>query len=287
VKCSFASIPNSSRRLRLYGSRTDKVLGGIEREKEAEMEESNILVETDGAVATITLNRPKALNALSSALMNELADALEGFDADDGIRCVVLTGNERVFAAGGDIKQMSDSTAADMVKRESPSPWRRVAETRKPVVAAVSGFELALACDMIVASESAQFGQPEIDLGIIPGAGGTQRLTHAIGKARAMEMVLTGRRVEAKEAFEMGMVTKVVPAESYLEEAKELARTVASKAPLAAQLAKDAVLKAYDGTLDAGLDYERRNFLVLFSTDDKEEGMAAFKEKRAPNFEGK
>jgi len=269
-------------------------VGGVrKREEEAEMEESNILTEKDGPVATITLNRPKALNALSSALMNELADALEGFDADDGIRCVVLTGNERVFAAGGDIKQMSDSTAADMVKRESPSPWRRVAKTRKPVVAAVSGFalgggcELALACDMIVASESAQFGQPEIDLGIIPGAGGTQRLTHAIGKARAMEMVLTGRRVEAKEAFEMGMVTKVVPAESYLEEAKELARTVASKAPLAAQLAKDAVLKAYDGTLDASLDYERRNFLVLFSTDDKEEGMAAFKEKRAPNFEGK
>lgn len=257
------------------------------------MEESNILVEKDGSVATITLNRPKALNALSSDLMNELADALEGFDADDEVRCVVLTGNERVFAAGGDIKQMSDSTAADMVKRESPSPWKRVAKTRKPVIAAVSGYalgggcELALSCDMIVASETAQFGQPEIDLGIIPGAGGTQRLTHAIGKARAMELILTGRRMDANEAFEAGMVTKVAPPETYLEEAKKLAKTIASKAPLAAQLAKDAALKAYDGTLDAGLDYERRNFLVLFSTEDKEEGMAAFKEKRTPDFKGK
>ncbi len=257
------------------------------------MEESNVLAKKDGSVATITLNRPKALNALSSDLMNELADALEGFDADDEVRCVVLTGSERVFAAGGDIKQMSDSTAADMVKRESPSPWKRVAKTRKPIVAAVSGYalgggcELALSCDMMVASETAQFGQPEIDLGIIPGAGGTQRLTHAIGKARAMELILTGRRMDANEAFEAGMVTKVAPADRYLEEAKELARTIASKAPLAAQLAKDAVLKAYDGTLDAGLDYERRNFLVLFSTEDKEEGMAAFKEKRAPDFKGK
>jgi enoyl-CoA hydratase len=257
------------------------------------MEEPNILTEKDGFVATITLNRPKALNALSSTLLGELADALEAFDADDGVRCVVLTGSERAFAAGGDIKQMSDSTAADMVKRESPSPWKRISMTRKPIVAAVSGYalgggcELALACDMIVASESARFGQPEIDLGIIPGAGGTQRLTRAVGKARAMEIILTGRRVEAGEAFEIGMVTKVAPADSYLDEAKELARKVAAKAPLAAQLAKDAVLKAYDGSLDAGLDYERRNFLVLFSTEDKEEGMAAFKEKREANFEGR
>jgi enoyl-CoA hydratase len=257
------------------------------------VEESNILVEKEGHVATITLNRPKALNALSSALMNELADALEAFDADDGVRCVVLTGSERAFAAGGDIKQMSDSTAADMVKRESPSPWKRLAKVRKPIVAAVSGYalgggcELALACDMIVASETAQFGQPEINLGIIPGAGGTQRLTRAVGKARAMELVLTGRRIEAREAFEIGMVTKVSPANSYLEAARDLAKTIASKAPLAAQLAKDAVLKAYDGSLDAGLDYERRNFLVLFSTEDKEEGMAAFKEKREAKFEGR
>lgn len=257
------------------------------------MEESNILVEKEGHIATITLNRPKALNALNSALMNELADALEAFDADDEVRCVVLTGNERAFAAGGDIKQMSGSTAADMVKRESPSPWKRVAKTRKPIVAAVGGYalgggcELALACDMIVASETAEFGQPEINLGIIPGAGGTQRLTRAVGKAKAMELILTGRRVEAREAFEMGMVTKVVPPDSCLEEAKELAKTIAAKAPLAAQLAKDAVLKAYDGSLDAGLDYERRNFLVLFSTEDKEEGMAAFKEKRDPDFKGR
>ncbi|MGH3089929.1 MAG: enoyl-CoA hydratase-related protein [Rubrobacteraceae bacterium] len=255
--------------------------------------EQNVLVAREGAVAVVALNRPKALNALNSALMNELADALEGLDADDEIRCVVLTGNERAFAAGGDIKQMSDSTAADMVKRESPSPWKRIAKIRKPIIAAVSGYalgggcELALACDMIVASESAQFGQPEINLGIIPGAGGTQRLTRAIGKARTMELVLTGRRMDAREAFEAGMVTKVAPAESYLEEAKELARTVASKAPLAAQLAKDAVLKAYDASLEAGLDYERKNFLVLFSTEDKEEGMAAFKEKREPEFKGR
>ncbi|MGI8648979.1 MAG: enoyl-CoA hydratase-related protein [Rubrobacter sp.] len=251
-----------------------------------------VLVEREGAVAVLTLNRPKALNALSSTLMNELADTLEALDRDGEIRCVVLTGSERSFAAGGDIKQMSDSSVGDMVERESPSSWRRIASIRKPVIAAVSGYalgggcELALTCDMIVASESAQFGQPEIDLGIIPGAGGTQRLTRAIGKARAMELVLTGRRIDAHEAYAAGIVTSVSPAESYLEDAKELARTIASKAPLAAQLGKDAVLKAYDATLEQGLDYERKNFLVLFSTEDKAEGMAAFKEKRKPEFKG-
>lgn len=256
-------------------------------------EESLVITERDGAVAVLTLNRPEVLNALNSALMDELADTLEELDRDGSVRCVVLTGSERAFAAGGDIKQMSEATVGDMIERESPSPWRRVAAIRKPVIAAVSGYalgggcELALACDMVVASESAQFGQPEIDLGIIPGAGGTQRLTRAIGKALAMEIVLTGRRMYAEEAYAAGMITSVSPAASYLEDAKELARTIAAKAPLAAQLGKDAVLKAHDATLEQGLDYERKNFLVLFSTEDKAEGMAAFKEKRKPEFEGR
>lgn len=258
-----------------------------------EKTQSLVLTERSGAVAVVTLNRPEALNALSSALLNELAQTLEALDRDGEVRCVVLTGSERAFAAGGDIKQMSDSTVGDMIERESPSPWRRIAAIRKPLIAAVSGYalgggcELALACDMIVASESARFGQPEIDLGIIPGAGGTQRLTRAIGKARAMELVLTGRRMNATEALEAGMLTKVVPPDAYLEAAKELAETIARKAPLAAQLGKDAVLKSCDAGLDQGLDYERRNFLVLFSTEDKAEGMAAFKEKREPHFEGR
>lgn len=256
-------------------------------------EDSLVLVEREANIAVLTLNRPKALNALSGALLSELADALESLDRDEDICCSVLTGNERAFAAGGDIKQMSDSTAGEMIERESPSPWKRIAAVRKPVIAAVGGYalgggcELALTCDMIVASEAAQFGQPEIDLGIIPGAGGTQRLTRAIGKARAMELVLTGRRIDAQEAYTMGMLTRVAPAESYLEDAKELARTVAAKAPLAAQLGKDAVNQAYETMLDQGLDYERKSFLVLFSTEDKEEGMAAFKEKRKPDFKGR
>ncbi|WP_119066661.1 enoyl-CoA hydratase-related protein [Rubrobacter indicoceani] len=256
-------------------------------------EEPLVLVEREGRIALLTLNRPKALNALNGALLNELAEALEALDRDDEVRCSVLTGNERAFAAGGDIKQMSDSTVGDMVERESPSPWRRIAAIRKPVIAAVGGYalgggcELALTCDMIVASEAARFGQPEIDLGIIPGAGGTQRLTRAVGKARAMELVLTGRRIEAREAYTMGMITRVSPAETYLDDAKELARAVAAKAPLAAQLGKDAVNKAYETMLDQGLDYERKSFLVLFSTEDKEEGMAAFTEKRKPEFRGR
>ncbi|AHY47389.1 Enoyl-CoA hydratase/carnithine racemase [Rubrobacter radiotolerans] len=249
--------------------------------------------EGDPAVAVLTLNRPKALNALNAALLGELADTLEALDADDEVRCVVLTGSERAFAAGGDIKQMSDSTAAEMVKRESPNPWKRIAAARKPLVAAVSGFclggglELAMTCDMIVASETARFGQPEISLGIIPGAGGTQRLTHAVGKARAMELVLTGRQISAAEAFDAGLLTRVVPEADYLSEAVALAGEVARQAPLAAQLGKDAVLKAHASLLEVGLDYERRNFLVLFSTEDKAEGMAAFKEKRKPEFKGR
>ncbi len=254
---------------------------------------TQVLIEKEGLVAVVVLNRPSALNALSASLLGELADAFEALDADDEVRCIVLTGDERAFAAGGDIKQMASATAADLLKRERNSAWKRMRKIETPLVAAVSGYalgggcELALACDMIVAAETATFGQPEIDIGVIPGAGGTQRLTRAIGKARAMELVLTGRRMSAREAFEAGLITRVAPPQECLKEAKELAATVAAKAPLATRLAKDAVLKAYEMNLEQGLDYERKNFLVLFSTEDKREGMAAFEEKRTPRFEGR
>ncbi len=253
----------------------------------------NILVEREGPVATVRLNRPQALNALNSALMTELADALEGLDADDAIRCTVLTGNERAFAAGADIKEMAGASAIDMLQRQRFTQWERIRKLRKPLIAAVSGFclgggnELAMCCDMIVASESARFGQPEINIGIIPGAGGTQRLTRALGKARAMEIVLTGRPITAREAYAAGLVTKVVPVEVYLDEALALAREIAAKPPLAVQLGKDAVLKAFDTTIEQGLDYERKNFYLLFASEDMREGMAAFVEKRRPDFKGR
>ena len=253
----------------------------------------HILVEHEGHVGLARLNRPKALNALNSALMGELADALEGFDRDDEIRCIVITGDERAFAAGADIKEMAGATPVDMVRGRRFEHWERLRKIRKPIVAAVSGFclgggnELAMGCDMIVAAESARFGQPEINLGIIPGAGGTQRLTHALAKAQAMELVLPGRPITAREAFAAGLVTKVVPNEAFLTEAKVLAREIASKPPLAVQLGKDAVLKSRDLTVEQGLEYERRNFFLLFASEDMREGMAAFIEKRPPEFKGR
>ena len=252
---------------------------------------NTILVEREGAVAIVRLNRPEALNALNEALMTELLDALAEFDADEAIRCIVLTGNERAFAAGADIKEMAGATAVDMLQRFGQ--WERIRKLRKPLIAAVSGFclgggnELAMSCDLIVASESARFGQPEINLGIIPGAGGTQRLTHALGKARAMEIVLTGRPITAREAHAAGLVTKVVPVEVYFEEALALAREIAAKPPIAVQMAKDAVLKSFDLPIEAGLDYERKNFVLLFATEDMREGTAAFVEKRKPEFKGR
>lgn len=253
----------------------------------------HILTEVEGAVAIVRLNRPQALNALNGRLMDEVVAALEGFDRDAAIRAIVIAGNERAFAAGADIKEMAGASAIDMLQGQRLGQWERIRKIRKPLIAAVSGFclgggnELAMTCDMIVAAESARFGQPEINIGIIPGAGGTQRLTHALGKARAMEIVLTGRPITAREAFAAGLVTKVVPNEACLDEAKALAAEIATKPPIAVQLAKDAVLKSFDLTIEQGLDYERRNFYLLFASEDMREGMAAFVEKRKPNFTGR
>ena len=251
----------------------------------------------DGAldgVALVVLDRPEVLNALSSALMEQLAEALEGLDQDPGCRCIVLTGaGERAFAAGSDIKEMAGATPGDIALRDSFARWERIGQVRTPIVAAVRGYalgggcELAMTADMIVAAEDALFGQPEIALGVIPGAGGTQRLTRAIGKARAMEMILTGRRMDAREAEAAGLVTKVVPAEETLGAALELASRVAAMPPLAVLAAKEAILRAFELPLSGGLELERRNFYLLFASNDQKEGMAAFVEKRPPAWTGR
>lgn len=244
-------------------------------------------------VGLIRLNRPKELNALNLQLMGEIRSALEMLDEDESIRAIVITGNERAFAAGADIKQMAGRTAIDMLKIDQFSTWDAIRRTRKPIIAAVSGFalgggcELCMLCDMIVASETAQFGQPEINIGVMPGAGGTQRLTRAVGKVRAMEMVLTGKFINAEEAKIAGLVNKVVPVEVYLDEALKLATAVAEKSPIAVQLAKESVLKAFDSHLQEGLFFERKNFYMLFATEDQKEGMNAFVEKRKPDFKGR
>ncbi|MBC9931969.1 enoyl-CoA hydratase-related protein [Chitinophaga qingshengii] len=243
-------------------------------------------------VAHIQLNRPKELNALNLQLMGELRDALKLLDADEQVRVIVLSGNEKAFAAGADIKQMAEKSAIDMFNTDQFSTWDTIKRTKKPIIAAVSGFalgggcELTMLCDMIVASETARFGQPEIKLGVMPGAGGTQRLTRAVGKALAMEMVLTGRFITAQEAQQAGLINRVVPVELYLQEAVKLATEVAAMAPLAVKMAKEAVLKAFDTTLDEGLQFERKNFYLLFASKDQKEGMAAFTEKRTPHFTG-
>ena len=253
----------------------------------------NITASRDGGIAVITLNRPAVLNALNQATMDELVQALEELERDPEIRCVVLTGAGRAFAAGADIKEMAGATAPEMLAGYRFQQWERIRKITLPVIAAVNGLalgggcELSMLCDMIVAAETAQFGQPEINLGIMPGAGGTQRLTRAIGKARAMEMVLTGRTISARQAEALGLVTKVVPAEAVLDEALALAREIAAKPPIAVRLAKEAVLKAFDTTLEAGLDYERKAFYLLFATEDRTEGISAFLEKRKPVFRGR
>jgi enoyl-CoA hydratase len=254
----------------------------------------NILVERlEGRVGLVRLNRPKALNALNAALMAELADALDTLDRDETVGCLVLTGSDRAFAAGADIKEMMEATAAEMLSRNTIGLWDRVAMLRKPIIAAVTGWclgggnELAMACDMIVASETAKFGQPEINIGVIPGAGGTQRLTRAVGKAITMEMVLNNRHLTAEEAYRFGLVNRVAPQESYLDEALKLARDIAGRAPVAVRIAKEMVNKAFEGTLAEGIAAERRNFYFLFATEDQKEGMAAFTEKRDPRWKGK
>ena len=244
-------------------------------------------------IALIRLNRPKELNALNLQLMGELRDALAELDGDDDVRVIILTGNEKAFAAGADIKQMAGKTAIDMLITDQFSTWDQIKKTKKPLIAAVSGFalgggcELAMTCDMIVASESAKFGQPEIKIGVMPGAGGTQRLTHAVGKARAMEMVLTGKFIGAEEAMAAGLINRIAPVEMYMEAAKELAREIAAMSPVAARLAKESVNRAFETHLDEGLHFERKNFYMLFASEDQKEGMNAFVEKRKPEFKGK
>lgn len=244
-------------------------------------------------VGLIQLNRPEVLNALNIELMKELVDALESFDVNNEIGCMVLTGNQKSFAAGADINEMADAGAVEMLMRDQFAKWDRIRKIKKPVIAAVSGFalgggcELAMTCDMIIAAESAKFGQPEINLGVIPGAGGTQRLTKAIGKARAMDMILTGKMFGSEDMFMAGLVTKVVESEVYLEEAIEIAKEIASKPTIAVQLAKEAILKSFDSTIESGLEFERKNFYLLFATEDKSEGMKAFIEERKAEWKGK
>ncbi len=252
-----------------------------------------ILTRADGRVGIVQFNRPKAMNALNRGVMSEMIEALTAFDGDDGIGCMIVTGNERAFAAGADIKEMANATPASMLDNPFIDYWDKLRRISKPVIAAVSGFalgggcELAMTCDMIVASETARFGQPEINLGIIPGAGGTQRMTLAVGKALAMEIVLNGRFLTADEAQHHGLVNRVVPAEVYLEEAIKLAQEIAARAPVAIRLAKEAINAMYEMPLSAGLAHERRLFYMLFSTEDQSEGMDAFINKRKANWKGK
>ena len=244
-------------------------------------------------VALIQLNRPKELNALNLQLMGELRDALKELDNNDEVRAIIITGNEKAFAAGADIKQMADKTAIDMMNVDQFSTWDQIKKTKKPIIAAVSGFalgggcELMMHCDMIVASESARIGQPEIKIGVMPGAGGTQRLTRAVGKALAMELVLTGKFITADEALRAGLINKVVPNEMYLKEAFSLAKQIVDKSPVAIKLAKEAVLAAFNTSLDEGLIFERKNFYLCFASEDQKEGMKAFIEKRSAEFTGK
>jgi enoyl-CoA hydratase len=248
------------------------------------------VAETGGAVALVTLNRPKALNALNSVMMRELTGLLTSLDGDAAIGAIVLTGSEKAFAAGADIKEMQPLAFADAYLSDFISGWDAVAAVRKPIIAAVSGFalgggcELAMRCDIMIASQTAKFGQPEITLGIIPGLGGSQRLTRAIGKAKAMDLVLTGRMMDAEEAERAGLVSRVVAPESLLDEALEAAARIASLSRPSVLMAKEAVVRAFETTLAEGLRFERRSFQSLFATEDQKEGMAAFIEKRRPDF---
>ncbi|MDJ1158866.1 enoyl-CoA hydratase [Chelatococcus sp. SYSU_G07232] len=260
------------------------------RETTAATAYETILVETRGKVGLITLNRPQALNALNSQLVGEVNRALDGFEADPGIGCVVITGSEKAFAAGADIKEMQAKTFPQSYLEDFITSWDRVANRRKPIIAAVAGFalgggcELAMMCDIILAADTAKFGQPEIKLGVMPGAGGTQRLTRIVGKAKAMELCLTGRMMGAEEAERAGLVARVVPADKLLEDALKTAETIASMSLPIAMMTKESVNRAYETTLAEGIRFERRVFHAMFATADQKEGMAAFVEKRAPAF---
>jgi enoyl-CoA hydratase len=252
-----------------------------------------VLTEREGSVGVVLLNRPQQLNALSDELMDELVGALEELDRDEAIRAIVVGGNERAFAAGADIGELSQASAIDLYYQRRVERWDAIRGLWTPLVAAVSGFclgggcELALSCDLIVASETAQFGQPETGLGIIPGAGGTQRLTRAVGKALAMDVILSGRRLSAREALAAGLVARVVAREAWLDEAKRLAREIAEKGPVATRLAKESVDRAFETTLTAGLEAERRALYLAFASEDAREGLTAFTEKRKPEFKGR
>ena len=257
------------------------------------MSYQNLIVSKEGPIGIIQLNRPSVLNALNSELMLDLVNALENLDKDQSVNVIILTGGEKAFAAGADLKEMLQASPVDLILGRRFEVWDRIRKTAKPIIAAVSGYclgggnELAMNCDIIIASESAVFGQPEVNVGIMPGAGGTQRLTKAVGKTRAMEMILTGRQISADEAYRIGLVSKVVPVENLMEETKRIATEIASKPLISIRAAKEAVLRAYDTTLEIGLEYERRLFYSLFATEDSKEGMRAFLEKRKPVFKGK
>jgi enoyl-CoA hydratase len=257
------------------------------------MSYETIIVETRGRVGIIRLNRPQALNALNSTLNTELAQAIAAFDADDGIGCMLLSGSEKAFAAGADIKEMADKTSVDVFMGDFAGAWHAAANARKPIVAAVAGFalgggcELVMQCDVVIAADTAKFGQPEITLGIIPGIGGTQRLTHAVGKAKAMDLILTGRRMDATEAERAGLVSRVVPAAGLMDEAMKVAETIAAMSLPAVLAAKESVNRAFETSLAEGIRFERRVFHALFSTHDQKEGMAAFVAKRPPKFENR
>ncbi len=253
----------------------------------------NILVETRGRVGVIKLNRPQALNALNGALLAELGEAVDRFDADADIGCIIITGSDKAFAAGADIKEMVDKTFIDAFLSNLAATWDRVAHVRKPVIAAVAGFalgggcELALECDIVIAADNAKFGQPEIKLGIIPGIGGTQRLPRAVGKAKAMDLILTGRMMDVQEAERSGLVARIVPLQSLMEEALKVADTIASMSLPSVLAAKEAANRAFETSLAEGMRFERRVFHSLFATADQKEGMAAFIEKRPAKFEHK
>jgi enoyl-CoA hydratase len=259
--------------------------------KEYEMDYANIVAKTEGAVGVITLNRPKALNALNSDLLQEVCDALEKWDADDAVRCIVITGSDRAFAAGADIKEMQARSYMEMFKANFfADAADRIGNIRKPIIAAVAGYalgggcELAMLCDFIIAADTAKFGQPEINLGVMPGIGGTQRLTRFVGKSKAMEMCLTGRNMDAAEAERSGLVSRVVPAAELMGETMKAAQTIAEKSTPIAMMTKEAINRAYETTLAEGIRFERRVFHSMFATEDQKEGMAAFSEKRKPEF---
>lgn len=253
----------------------------------------NVLSTSDGPVGVVTLNRPRQLNALAGPLLAELVDALERHDTDPSIRAIVLTGGSQVFAAGADIKEMADASAVEMLLRNSIGLFDRVRRVSKPLIAAVAGYalgggcELAMLCDIIVAAENARFGQPEINIGLMPGAGGTQRLTRSVGKYVATDMVLTGRMLNAEEALRYGLAARIVPQELVVDAAVRLAREIAQKPPISVRLATEAMTRAFEGRVDDGIEYERKLFYMLFATRDAHEGMHAFIDKRQPSYEGR